>query len=353
MSDLLTNVLPQALRLLAVYLLWLYSILLLMGWLVHRLVGDTIWWLALASSLLPLCFLPLLFFLLISLWVRQPGYWVGLLLPSILFLYLYGPLFIPKRPPAYAMQAPTLRLMTFNLWAGSYRAKTAEIILDSGLPDIVALQELSPRMQRLMLKLVGHAYPYSAYDTLVGNRGLGIFSRYPLERLPISDLLIDLNCRQYQVSVDSSRRFRLYNCHPRSTHVFYFEGGLAMMAKQVQETFRLRTLLSQHLVQDIQTHGEPTLVVGDFNTTDQSEAYANLRTVLFDVHRAIGWGFGHTFPSGTGLFRQIPIIERQVRIDMVFYTADFVALQSVVGTEHGESDHLPLIATLGWRHALP
>lgn len=349
MRQILSQVLPQALRRISLYLLWIYTLLLLAGWGIHLLVGDTLWWLALATSFMPLFFLPLLLGIPLGFWVRRPAYWIGLLPPVVLFLYLYGLLFLPSLPPPYQTDAPTLRLMTFNLWGGSHRARTAQVIIEQGLPDIVVLQELTSVMQKLILTAVGPHYPYYFFDTVPGSRGLGILSRYPLERMPPPDLLIDLSCRQYRVRMDDLQQFRLYNCHPRSTNFLYFSGDLRVLAKQVEETFRLRTLLSQHIVQDLQRHREPALVVGDFNTTDQSDAYRNFRAVLADAHRAVGWGFGHTFPSGSGFFRQMPIIERQVRIDMIFYTADFVALHSAVGAAHGESDHLPLTATLGWR----
>jgi endonuclease/exonuclease/phosphatase (EEP) superfamily protein YafD len=90
-------------------------------------------------------------------------------------------------------------------------------------------------------------------------------------------------------------------------------------------------------------------LIGDFNTTDQSEAYAILQQTLQDAHRQAGWGFGHTFPSEQLSWHGIPIPGHQVRIDMVWYTADFVALTAAVSERHGESDHSPVVAQLAWR----
>lgn len=336
------------LRLAAIFLVWLYSISLASWWVIHLWVGDTLWWIALLSSFAPHLFIPLLLFWPIGAWVRRPLYWSGLLLPITLFVYLYGFLFIPRQPPAYQPAPAPLRLMTFNLWGGSHTVATAQVILENGAPDIVALQEVTWPMQKLIQQTVGQQYPYAFFDTAIGHPGLGVLSRYPLERVP-SDLLIDLHCRQYRVTVDAAHRFRLYNCHPRSTNLFYIAGDFATIVRQVEETFHTRTLLGARLAEEIKGHGEPTLVVGDFNTTDQSDAYHHLRTVLGDAHRASGWGFGHTFPSELGRYRELPIVPRQVRIDLILYTADFVALQSAVGAIHAESDHFPLRATLGWR----
>lgn len=342
----------QILRSTAGILLCLYGLLLSTWWVIHLLVGDRVWWMALTSSFTPLFFLPLLLFWPFSLWIRQPIYWLGLLLPTTLFLYLYGVLFIPKTPPPYLSTPAPLRLMTFNHWSGSLSDETAQVILDNNLPDIVALQEVSPPVQRRILQTVGQHYPYFFFDTTIGHRGTGVLSRYPLE--PVSSTpFIELSCLQYQVTVDPTHRFRLYNCHPHSTNVLYFVGNSSSIIKQIQESFRLRTRLSEQLAEEIQAHAEPTIVVGDFNTTDQSEAYGHLHKVLLDAQRTSGWGFGHTFPAYGGSYHRIPIIPRQVRIDMVLYTSDFVALQTSVSTSHGESDHLPVRAMLGWRDFSP
>lgn len=330
--------------------LWLYSTLFAAWWTLHLLTGDTLWWMALLTSFTPILFLPLLIFWPLGIGVRHPTYWPALLLPTLVFLYLYGVLFIPRSIPAYQRDPPPLRLMTFNIWGGSHRANSANVLLEQNLPDVVTLQELTPMMQRLLLKTVGSAYPYYAFDAAAGHGGLGVLSRYPLERIT-SDLLIDLSCRQYRVTVDATHHFRLYNCHPESTNLRHLASTWSTLIQQTQDTFRLRTLLAQRLVQEIQAHNEPTIVMGDFNTTDQSDAYHALRRALGDAQRAAGWGFGHTYPSGPGRFRNIPILPRQLRIDMILYSRDFVALQSAVGTTHGESDHLPFTAMLGWRQA--
>jgi vancomycin resistance protein VanJ len=336
------------LRVAAIVSVWLYSTTLASWWVLHRWVGDTLWWLALLSSFAPHLFIPLSLFLVFGLWVRRPLYWSGLLLPITLFVHSYGILFMPRQPAAYQPEPSPLRVMTFNLWGGSHQVETAQVILENGLPDIVALQELTWPMQKLIQQTVGQHYPYMLFDTAIGHRGLGVLSRYPLERVP-SDGLIELYCRQYRVTEDVDHRFRLYNCHPRSTNLFYMSDDFATIVRQVAETFQMRTLLATRLAEEIKAHGEPTIVLGDFNTTDHSDAYANLRTVLGDAHRASGWGFGHTFPSELGRYRELPIVPRQVRIDLILYTADFVALESWVGATHAESDHLPLYAVLGWR----
>jgi len=327
--------------------LWLYSILAPALWLLHQQVGDQLWWLALLSSFTPHFFWPLLFLWPLALSLGRPSDRLPLIAPTLLFLYLYGGLFLPNRLPAYQTEPRPLHLMTFNMWAGTRGTNTARIIIDRGLPDIVALQEVSYGMQSTIEKTIGNYYPYQSFNHS-GRGGLAVLSRYPLQRLS-SDMLIDLFCSQYRVTVDATHQFRLYNCHPYSTHVTYPTGRWRALANQVEESFRLRTLLGERLTKEIQSHGEATIVLGDFNTTDQSDAYHHLTTVLSDAHRASGWGFGHTFPAGTALFRKPPVLPRLVRIDLILYSPAFVALQSAGGSTYGKSDHLPVRAVLAWR----
>jgi endonuclease/exonuclease/phosphatase family metal-dependent hydrolase len=328
-------------------LLWLYSGVVPALWLWHQWAGDRLWWLALLSSVTPHFFWPLLLLWPLALWQGRRRDYLLLSLPTLLFLYLYGALFLPNRPPAYQTEPRPLRVMSFNMWTGARDAKTARVIIDEGLPDIVALQEVSYGMQYRIEQSIGNYFPYQSFD-YSGRGGLAVLSRYPLERLT-SDMLIDLFCSQFRVTVDATHQFRLYNCHPYSTHFSYNTEEWPAMVPQVEETFRLRTLLGERLAQEIRRHGEATIVLGDFNSTDQSDAYRHLTSVLSDAQRTSGWGFGHTFPAGTAIFRRPPILPRLVRIDLILYSSAFAALQATVGSTYGRSDHLPVRAVLAWR----
>jgi endonuclease/exonuclease/phosphatase (EEP) superfamily protein YafD len=111
----------------------------------------------------------------------------------------------------------------------------------------------------------------------------------------------------------------------------------------------IRQQLVETLVTDFSHRDGPVVVVGDFNSTDQSDVYALMREHLTDAYRASGWGFGHTFPAYGGSFRGIPIFPLQMRLDMVFISKDFRATRAWVSRTYGESDHRPLLIELVWR----
>jgi endonuclease/exonuclease/phosphatase family metal-dependent hydrolase len=102
------------------------------------------------------------------------------------------------------------------------------------------------------------------------------------------------------------------------------------------------------LATDIATRIEPVLVAGDFSATDRSDGYKLLARELTDVHRAAGWGWGHTFPAYGGTWRGLPIPTRLMRLDMIFCSKELVPVACRVALAHGESDHLPVVAQLIW-----
>ncbi len=98
-------------------------------------------------------------------------------------------------------------------------------------------------------------------------------------------------------------------------------------------------------------HPHPTIVLTDFNVTDQTTAYAILTGPLRDAWREAGWGFGHTW--GRTVIRGVRIPVWFVRIDYVFYSPHWRALSAHTGPWDGISDHRAVSATLVLNNAAP
>jgi endonuclease/exonuclease/phosphatase (EEP) superfamily protein YafD len=264
-------------------------------------------------------------------------------------LSIYGKLFVPSLPASISVGETPLTIMSFNIWGGSHSEETVQVILSDDMPDTVALQELTPRMARVLVGEIGDMYPYRILAPASKTVGMGVFSRYPLTSLDTKAMPgSGWPVQAVQVNV-GARSYVLYNVHLEPTNVLdYIEIG-APIAEEVEASFRTREQQARWLAADIADRQGPVIVVGDFNMTDQSDAYTILARHLYDSHHAVGWGLGHTFPAYAGNFRGLPIIPRQMRLDMIFYSEDFVALTSRVSFSHGESDHLPVLAQLAWR----
>jgi len=69
-----------------------------------------------------------------------------------------------------------------------------------------------------------------------------------------------------------------------------------------------------------------------------------MRPELTDVHRAVGIGLGLTYPRRFNSRWSTPII----RIDYILTTSDIEPVDIWLGDDGG-SDHMPVLATLGWR----
>ncbi|MGC9399329.1 MAG: endonuclease/exonuclease/phosphatase family protein [Anaerolineae bacterium] len=311
--------------------------------------GDALWWLALLNTFAPFLFAPLLFLPPLAGVIQRRAAWLGVALPLTLFLFLYGEHFLP-RPSHFVKKDVAVSVMSFNIWGWSRAPETARVIYDMGLPDVVLLQELSPQMAETILTEVGDVYPHHLLETAEGYRGMGILSRYPLRELDTEALTASSRWRMQVVEVIlEDRPFVLYHCHLQSTNILYLLEANLSLPRQVRASFAARERMINALKTDIEARGQPVIVAGDFNSTDQSAAYRMLAQALTEAHRAVGWGFGHTFPAYAGRFRGVPIPPRLMRLDMVFYSRAFVALRSRVGGTHGESDHLPVVVEMAWR----
>jgi vancomycin resistance protein VanJ len=325
---------------------WIYAAIIILWFLLHGWFGDTLWWLALLNSFVPFFFMPLVLLIPVCLVYRDWNYWRSVLLPLVIFVFLYGEFFLPNVP---VRNGDSITVMTFNIWGGSQSSETAHVVVENGLPDIVALQELTPQMADVLLEEVGDAYPYRLLSPEGTYRGMGVLSRFPLAEIDVLHLAHpwwEIQAMRVETTTGS---FTLYNVHPHATNILvYIEEGSAM-AEEVHSSMAIRRQLIEALIADFSQRNGPIVVVGDFNSTDQSDVYALMRRHLTDAYRASGWGLGHTFPAYGGSFRGIPILSLQMRLDMVFLSRDFRAARTWVSETYGESDHRPLLAEYVWR----
>jgi vancomycin resistance protein VanJ len=353
-----------------IILAWLYGSFIFSWLALHTLFGDQIWWLALINIMTPYLFLPLLPLIIASVLYRTSAIYIPVVSVTLTFLTLYGQQFPFHRLELIMADKPTIRIMSFNIWGGSRSAETAQVIEENGWPDVVALQELTPSMAAIINEVAGEQYPFRILDIQNGRLGMGIYSRYPL---------IELVAKQtpdpaWQVQIvkvyANDRSFVLYNVHPHATNVYlYLEQGVSM-ADTVRASYQSRLVFVHQLMDDMDRRNEPAIIAGDFNSTDQSDVYKVLTSHVTDAYRDAGWGFGHTFPAYSASFQEIPPLAklaefvyaktihflpryylnslRLVRIDMILHSQEFRAIDSHVSSVHGESDHLPVLATLQW-----
>ena len=105
------------------------------------------------------------------------------------------------------------------------------------------------------------------------------------------------------------------------------------------------------IAEEVKAAVGPLIVLGDFNTTDQTENYRLVANQLTDVHHTVGRGFGFTFPTGLKRIAGWFVFGPLVRIDLVFVSQHFLPQEIYVVPNSCGSDHRPVVASLQWANS--
>jgi len=320
----------------------------MLGWGVTRLVwGDRWWWLFLMNTFGVYLFLLLPLVAGLAWIARRRELWLGCGFAVVMGMMYYGGLFLPKSSPVQA-SSPTLSVQTFNMLGFNEHPEGVVAALRAGDADLVAIQELNPATAIAIEQDLRDLYPYQELDPQEGVTGMGVLSRYPLS--PTGEILPGQWVGAPQIlSLDfEGRSITILHFHPFPT--------LLGAPRQIELSARAREEQVRTVLDFIAHHPGPVIAPVDFNAGDQGRAYALLTEVLRDAWREAGWGMGHTFPgavspgSSRPVIAGIPVPSWLVRIDYIFYSEDFRALDARIGPWDGVSDHRSVLATLSWEN---
>jgi len=302
------------------------------------LVGERWTLLALFNSFLHLMLIPPLVFMPLCLLLRRRRLALTQLPAVLVFVVSYGPLFIPPsvRAAQISPEAVPIRVLTYNLKSEEDGFELLAGVIDEADADIVAMQEVGEGAANFLATEFADEYPYQAFHPQTGEPipGQGVLSRYPI----LSDEYWRIYLGHQRVTLDvAGTAVVVYNLHPVQPLV---RDGFDKRAEEISAGLERTTLETL-----------PTLMVGDFNMSDQSDAYRQITSLYADVWHKVGWGMGFIFPAGAPYFRSIPgrmpsIPEPLVRIDYIFHDEAFQALEARVLPSSGGSDHRPLFARL-------
>lgn len=260
-------------------------------------------------------------------------------IPTFVFLYMYGGLFLPAFGPKHSCPRDEnsdcvhIRVMTFNLrgFQITDRQGQIDLIKESGA-DIIALQEVDQIAADGIVDQLTELYPYQLLEP-EGIPGTGILSKYPMHDAE-SFTLSSPGMYHSKAIIDvEGHPIILISGHPPPP-ITYSE-------------FRYKDRKYSEIVElvDIASGGGPALLLGDYNTTDQSTDYRVFTGAgLSDTWREVGWGFGPTWPNHIRIIgKVVPIL----RIDYIWHTNEFEAISASVGLRT-VSDHRPVIADLAF-----
>lgn len=344
-------------RLLLALCVSLYTVAICAWYLLRQYYGDSLDWLAALNTFALYLFVPLLLLGILVLAARQFNLLPFLGAPLALFLFLFGAQWIPSSPRADPA-LPTLRVMTFNVNGNSYHPERATARITSEHADIVLIQELSPHHSYNLTSGLGARYPYRQLEPFPGRRGIGILARYPIQDHGLVRLGRDPRAAQRLGVEWEGHSLEILNVHLEST----------APGENLAGSFQERDAQVRQLLALVEQANLPTIVAGDFNLSDTSQAYARLAQNLRDAHRDAGWGFGFTFPASPDFIRNVAvspfagILQLRtsrlasavaviplaplplLRIDYIFSSGALRATGAYTAAWDGQSDHRAVVA---------
>lgn len=260
------------------------------------------------------------------LWVTMTLVW---LVPGVIaFGFWYGENFLPRKTPT--AEGVKFTVATYNVEGLASDANQTFAVIEQLDTDLVALQEFRPWLRAKITSEMTTEYPYqvSRYNSH------GLLSRYP-----ILDYEIGLYSLEGDLPFEQRRYVRAIIDMDGVNVVVYV---LHIIAPKVAipvyyndtDTERQTRFFADLIAEDKNT--APVLVLCDCNFTPRTREYEIMDGVLDDTFAEVGRGFGLTFPSGAPL----------IRIDYVWYSEHFTAINTDVWNEGGTSDHRPVRATL-------
>jgi vancomycin resistance protein VanJ len=300
------------------------------------LSGNSLWFVDAAGYILPWLFVPSLLLLPAALICRTRFLVSIAAVPLVIFLAVYGHLYLPHWPVRTA--APAFTVLTHNVLYMNEDVDAVATEIERHTPDFFGLRELEPSMAEAIDARFAERYPHHRVEP-----GCGFWSRYPILSYEAFRLAGGQGTWAQQLVLDlDGREVNLLSVHPRSPPVYGIPLSDVLAVLPTEFPNRDRDADLRGLLKRLEEIDGPLVVIGDFNATDQQGFYPALTRRLHDAHRESGWGMGFTFSNrpdvGLALWR----------IDYVFYTPDLVALSAKVG-DYGGSDHRPVIARLAFR----
>lgn len=327
-------------------------------------VPERQWWqfynlISLLNEFTPWFFLPLPIWLLTLLISRRPSALFATLLPWVMFLALYGELFVPRQAHLANALAPAppaerrLRVMTFNILAAQRPMdEVARIILEAD-PDVLIVQEAMGSLTQQLDRALDNSYPYSRQRTTGLWEAQAIWSRYPIVREERWDGSRRGANWQHAVLDVNGRPLHIVNLHLTTPRVNWRSPEalpVPVVVGQVSEARQLEVAWLVPRLRELAQGPDPVVLAGDLNLTDQTPEFRRLLDTGFDnAYRQAGWGIDLTFPAvprarfmGRTYLIRFPI----VGIDHVLVSSEVKARRAEVWPEAGRSDHRPVVVDL-------
>lgn len=268
---------------------------------------------SLVETVLPWTVLAIPALMVLALVRRSPLAALSLVLPVAVWGAVFGGTLADKSSPG-----GDLTIASHNVNQDNPDPRGTVRRLLASKPDVLALEELTPRTASAYEHALASAYPYHSYEETVG-----LWSIYPLS--DVRALPIVPWTRAMRATVETPEGdLAAYVVHLPSVRVN--SAGFTTRARN-EALGRLTAELHHEIAQNV-------VVLGDFNGSVDDRAMRPLTRRFVSAQTTAGDGFGFTWPS------RWPV----VRIDQIFVKgAKATSAWTLPATA---SDHLPVAARL-------
>ncbi|MBW4497894.1 MAG: endonuclease/exonuclease/phosphatase family protein [Oscillatoria princeps RMCB-10] len=332
------------LQLTAQLLAYAYSALIV-GYLILRLIfGDSLWPVGFVGDFLPWILLPIFLLPIIAFFLLKKRWFA--IVSSVACLWLIGWLHVTYFSPQPAnISDSQLSVKIFSANFG-WHTKSPQALVDliqSEKPDLICLQEINEDDTEAVFSKLAALYPH--------HRGRGyhvMLSRYPIRSFQGLHLA-GLNEPQERAIIEmNGQDVVIYNISTTPPWINLHK--ILPFLRIPTYDYPHRPAQIKDLVRRLQKETLPVIAAGDFNLTEQSQDYHNLRAVMQDAFRTAGLGFGFTWPQGW----EVNLLTKKlnwkltfplVRLDYVWYSQHWGAKSAKVLPGIG-SDHMPVEAEL-------
>lgn len=293
------------------------------------LVADRFWWLAMLNRAVSYLFIPSLA-LAVLLLVKRRWWLAGLaLLPLLFFCWIYQPYLLPQMG---GTGTAVLRVMSYNVLFSNQNPDAAAQVIQSYAPDLVALQEVRPRMMAGLQSRLAATHPYSLMGTPHPYGTTAVFSRYPFLQQQILDLGDDRPATMVTVEV-AGERVTFTAVHLRAYGLRWVP--LWQIPHAIGERTRLQNRQAEILREALMLQNGTVIIGCDCNSPETASSYRLLAETFQNA--------AHTRPE-----QSLPGIypDRNLQhIDYILYQGDFTANGVFVIQGRGGSDHHPILTT--------
>ncbi len=298
------------------------------------MVGDANWVLVLANRAVVYVFMLIPLLLIFSFLFHQRKPALLLIIPGLIFFWLYHPYLVPKIPTSMS-DSSILLVMTYNVLYSNTDYNAIAATIQRNQPDLVALQEVLPETMEQLQTRLQENYPYSLLGVDEDFGVTAVFSRFPFTYSKVLDLQAPRPATVIKTNV-GDQEVTFIAAHLLAYNLWWTK------LKDIPATVMERTFHQNRqaaLILDEIVDEDGIVILGcDCNSYETSSSYRIFDQVLDNSSRNIDMLAALDFPVGA---------KRDLypwHIDYVWYKGDVTPVGTYKLTDSGGSDHLPVLS---------